>query len=359
MREYYFATEIDIGSSGVECFSFGELRHLIGLEQADLDEITLADSLTMGGLALRTAIAERWGSGDPNRVMATHGSSEAIYLVMNSLVRPGDEVVVVAPCYQQLYSIAESVGCTLRRWEIRFDRGFRLDMDEGKALIGPKTRLIVANFPHNPTGATLSRQDQTELIRLGREAGAYVLWDSAFADLTYGDPPLPDPASIYEKVISLGTLSKSFGLPGLRVGWCIAPPEVLEKCIEFRDYITLHLSPVVELIARKAIEHAGLILDIRSQQARRNLERLGEWVARHNEHVAWVKPGGGVCAFPKLLNIADSERFCRQFAREQNVLLVPGTCFGSPSHVRLGFGGSEQSFAEGLSRLSSQLLTAT
>ncbi len=182
--------------------------------------------------------------------MVTHGSSEAMYLVIHALLRAGDEVVVLDPAYQPLQSIAASVGCRLRHWRLRFERGFAPDIEEAKRLIGPQTRMVIVNFPHNPTGATLSREELRELVAACERVGAYLFWDAAFAEVTYDAPPLPDPALSYERAISLYTLSKAFGLPGLRVGWCVAAPEVLEQCMRLRDYITLHLSPMVELIAR-------------------------------------------------------------------------------------------------------------
>ena len=154
MRAYYFDTEIDLSSSGVQNFSFGELRKLFNITPDDLDRIVLHDSRTLGDPELRRAIANRWANGNAERVMATNGSSEANYLVMNSLLEPGDEVVVLDPSYQQLYSIARTIGCKLKHWRLRFENSFRPDLSEARRVIGPQTRMIVVNFPHNPTGAS-------------------------------------------------------------------------------------------------------------------------------------------------------------------------------------------------------------
>ncbi len=352
MRDYYFNTELDIGSSGVENFSFGELRQLFNITPDDLDRIVLRDSWTLGGPDLRTAIGNRWAKGNAERVMATNGSSEANYLVMHSLLNPGDEVVVLDPCYQQLYSIAETIGCKLKHWPLRFEDSYRADLSEARRLIGPQTRMIVVNFPHNPTGASLLPAEQDELIELAAGAGAYLVWDAAFAELTYDDPELPDPGQRYDRSITMGTLSKAYGLPGLRVGWCLAAPDVLDRLVELRDYTTLALSPLVEHVAARVIENGDLLLKPRLAQAHHNLELLLTWVDRHREFVSVVRPQGGVCVFMRLHEIADVEDFCRQFADEYSVLLVPGTSFGEPNHVRLGFGCSTEELTEGLSRLS-------
>jgi capreomycidine synthase len=357
LRDYYFTAEVDISCSGVENFSFGELRQLFNITPDDLDRIVLRDSRTLGDPALRTAIGNRWGNGKAERVMATNGSSEAIYLIMHSLLEPGDEVVVLDPAYQQLFSLAEAIGCKLKHWRLRFENSFRPDFSEARQLIGPHTRMIVVNFPHNPTGVSLTPAEQDELIELAAGAGAYLVWDAAFAELTYESPVLPDPGERYDRSITLGTLSKAYGLPGLRVGWCLAAPEVLERLVRLRDYTTLALSPLVEHVATRVIENGDLLLEPRLAQARHNLELLVSWADRHREFVSMVRPQGGVSVFMRMHGVADIEDFCRQLVDEYSVLLVPGTSFGNPDYVRLGFGCSTTELTTALSRLSEHFHT--
>jgi len=355
LREYYFTTRIDLGCSGVQNFSFRELRDILGLTQADLDRVVFIDSESLGAPGLRDAIARRWRPGCFEQVMATHGSSEAMYLLMHALLRAGDEVICLDPAYQPLFSIAESVGCELKRWHLRFERGFAPDVDEVLSLITPRTRMVIVNFPHNPTGATLSVEEQKALVQAVEKVGAYLIWDGAFTELTYNHPPLPDPGQWYDRAITLGTLSKTYGLAGLRVGWCLAAPEVLSRCIHLRDYITLYLSPLVELIAQKAIDHADRILEIRLKQARTNLNILTKWIEQHEEEIEWARPRGGVSSFLRLKNVPNVEAFCRQLADEEGTLLVPGNCFNHPQHVRLGFGGATVELEQGLTNLSGLL----
>jgi capreomycidine synthase len=357
LRDYYFTAEIDISCSGVENFSFGEIRRLFNITPDDLDRIVLRDSRTLGGPELRTAIGNRFANGNAERVMATNGSSEAIYLIMHSLLEPGDEVVVLDPAYQQLFSLAESIGCKMKRWPLRFENSFRPDFDEARELITPHTRMIVVNFPHNPTGASLTPAEQDELIALAAGAGAYLVWDGAFTELTYDTPALPDPGERYERAITLGTLSKAYGLPGLRVGWCLAAPYVLERLVCLRDYTTLALSPLVEHVAARAIENGDLLVKPRLAQARHNLELLFSWANNHREFISMVRPQGGVCVFAQVHGIADIEDFCRHLADERGVLLVPGTSFGHPDYVRLGFGCSTAELTTALSRLSEHFHT--
>lgn len=354
MRRFYFAADVDIGSSGVEDFSLAELRRIAGIEWSDLDALVFHDSQTLGGPPLRQAIAERWTGGDAGRVMATHGSSEASFLIMNALLSPGDEVVVLDPCYPQLYLIAQAIGCRIVRWPLHFRRGFRPDLEEGLSRIGPQTRMVVVNFPHNPTGASLDPVEQAALIDAADRFGVYLVWDNAFGEVTYEAPPLYPPNLLSDRVIETGTLSKSYGLPGLRVGWCLAPPEILQRLARVRDYLTLHLSPLVERLAAGAIAHADDLLALRLPQVRANLATVAAW-CEAQEGVDWAPPRGGVCVFPRLNDIADVDAFCERLGTELGVLLVPGSCFGHPAHVRLGFGGASERLAEGLARLSRAL----
>jgi capreomycidine synthase len=356
MREYYFATELDLGSSGVEDFSMAEVRALTGLTLDDLDSLVFHDSETQGNPELREVIAQGFtDDGDPQRVMITHGSTESNFMLMHALLKPDDEVVVLDPCYQQLYGIAEAIGCQLRHWKLRWDRGFQPNLDGLREVLSERTRMVVVNFPHNPTGACLTLEQQTELIEVIRPTGAYLIWDAAFEAMQYDAPQLPSPSEVYERAFSMSTFSKCYGLPGLRVGWSIGDFKVFERCFLLRDYTTLHLSPLVELIARRVMEKKELFVAPRLYQARKNLALVESWAADHREWIEWVSPRGGVSAFPRLVHHENSEDFCHMMGQVHKVLLVPGTCFGHPQHVRLGFGGATDRLEEGLGRLSQGL----
>jgi capreomycidine synthase len=354
LREFYFSTRYDLGSSGVECWSYGELMDVVGGDRTALDGLLLDDSPSLGAPATRAAVARRWGDGDPDRVIVTHGSTEGLFLAMNALLQPGDEVVTPAPGYHALWSVAEAIGCRLVPWRLPPERGFAPDMDQLRKLITSRTRMVVANFPHNPTGTTLTRSEQAELVDLCRRHGAYVAWDGAFAELVYDGEPLPDPTTWYERALSFGTLSKAYGLPGLRFGWCLAAPDVLAAFLPLRDRLTLCLSPLVETVARQVVEHADRLLKIRLEQARHNRALLDSWVADAGGLVDYVRPAGGVTAFPRFPAV-DVDGLCRRLARDHDVLLVPGSCFGRPDRARLGFGGRPALFAEGLARLRDEL----
>jgi capreomycidine synthase len=359
LRDRYFSAEIDISSSGVQPYSMAELRAMTGLGHEDIDALVFNDGYSLGFPAVRAAIARRWGDGQPEKVMTTNGSSEAISLVLMTLLRPSDEVIIVQPGYHLLVEFAAALGCRTKTWWLNVDDGWKASLDDLAELVTAKTRAIIVNFPQNPTGASIGTADLDLLLRRAEQVGAYVLWDAAFAELTYDSSPLPDISARYPRGISFGTFSKAFGLPGLRFGWCIAPPGILAGCVQIRDYTTLHVSPLIELIALRVLENADRFLEPRLKQARVNRDALKEWAAGVTRHVSLILPAGGVAAFPRLDNIANTDEFCEGLFRQYGVLVIPGSCFGSPRHIRLGFGGATEDLVLGLGRLSSALSGAS
>ena len=347
-RSRYFDARIDISSSGMQNYSLGQLRSMLGVTVGELDDLPFRDSPTLGCEPLRSAIAARYAPTRAERVMVTHGSTEGIFLALSAIVRPGDEVVVLSPVYQSLSSVAAALGATLRIWELSPAENFTPDLDRLAALITPKTRAVVVNFPHNPTGAMLDPQGYHQLLELVEKAGCYLFWDAAFGELVYDFTPLPDPASIMEKCVSFGTMSKAFGLPGLRIGWCIAPPEVLATMVKLRDYVTISTSPLNELLATRVMERVDTVVGPLREQARFNRLLLSAWAAEHPDLISLPMPHGGVSSFPALPRGVDTIALCDKLLDEHGVLLVPGLCFGHPDRVRLGFGGPTDDLQAGL-----------
>ncbi|BCB89225.1 capreomycidine synthase [Phytohabitans suffuscus] len=351
MRSYYHNVDHDVGSSGVRDLSIADLLAISGAGLSDLNALTIRDSETYGGSGLRSALADRWTGGDVDPVMVTHGSSEAIYLVMHLAVGRGDEIVVVDPAYQQLYDVARWRGCRITPWPLRAAEGFRVDLPRLWELARTRPRMIVVNFPHNPTGVSITPAEQDEIIAIAREAGAWLVWDNAFGEMTYTGASLPLPHGRYEKTVCFGTLSKSYGLAGLRVGWCLAPPDLLARAAILRDHIALYVSPVLEFFAELAVRNADRILKLQHEHASANRRRLLDWAATMPDSVRVAPPDGGVTAFVEFLGYPDVTDLCRELAERYRVLLVPGSCFGDAfaSYARLGFGGTAAELFAGLS----------
>jgi len=315
------------------------------------------DSESYGGKRLRAALADRWSGGDISQMMVTHGSSEAIYLVMHTALEPGDEIIVVDPAYQQLYDIAADRGCRVTRWPLEAGNGFAADLSLLRRLTARGPAMIVVNFPHNPTGVSITPAQQDELIAIAAASGAWLVWDHAMGEITHTGRPLPLPAGRYDRCIVFGTFSKSYGLAGLRVGWCLAPPPLLAQMTLLRVYIALYVSPVLEFFAKQAVRNADRIVLMQQQHAAANLRLLREWAESVPDLVRFTEPHGGVTTFVEFPGQPDVVRSCRRLAEEHRVLLVPGACFGDrfSNHARLGFGGTSAELTTGVSRLEQVL----
>jgi capreomycidine synthase len=355
LRHRYFQATLDISSSGVDNYSLGDLRRMLGITSRDLDDIVFRDSPSVGGPELVSALAERYAPGREDHVLVTHGASESIFLLMAALLRPGDEIVALRPIYQSLSSIAESLGARCVPWELSADDDFAPQLDGLRAVLRPTTRMVVVNFPHNPTGASLDARGRAELVELLADHPAYLVWDGSMADLSYDEVPLPDPALALARGVSIGTFSKAYGLPGLRVGWCFAPPAVVREMVRVRDYTTLSTSPLTESIAAAVVRQADVVLRPKLVQANENRAILLEWMTKHADLVSCPPPVGGVAAFPRFLTIVDTRPFCEDLLRERSVLTVPGDCFGHPDRVRIGFGGPTTELVAGLAELADLL----
>ncbi|MFF4183582.1 capreomycidine synthase [Streptomyces sp. NPDC001691] len=358
-RRHLSPDVVDISSSGVHPYTFAEIRDLCGIRTEDLDAVVMDDSVSQGGAGIRQAIADRYAAGDADRVLVTHGSSEAIALTLGTLLRPGDRVVVQEGIYHSLGHYPQAAGCEVTVLPAGAVRDGEIDPEVLAALVTEGTAAVIVNFPHNPSGTSLSPNGLKALLTRVAEAEALLVWDAATAEIAHRWEVLPDPGTLYPDTVSYGTYSKTFGLPGLRVGWAIAPPELLHATFPLRDRTTLFLSPLVELIAERAMRNADRLIGPRAEEAGRNLGHLTEWMAEHEDLVRWTPPEGGVCALPVLRELERPgaapgavEQLCRELLARHRTLLVPGTAFGAPHGVRLGFGGGEAAFRAGLAELS-------
>lgn len=358
LRERYFTARIDISSSGAENYSLGQLRELLGISTAELDALVFRDSPSLGAEELREAIADRFAPGSADHVMVTHGSSEALLLALAAVVRPGDEVIVLGPVYQSLSSLPAALGAVVKVWELRPEDDFAPDLGLLRKLVSERTRAIVVNFPHNPTGTMLDPAGYSDLLELADATGCYLFWDAAFGEMAHDRPPLPDPHPALDRCISFGTLSKAYGLPGIRVGWCIAPPALLPGLIRLRDYVSISTSPLNEAIAARVLRQADRILTPRLETARRNRALLIDWAASHPDLVSLPAPAGGMCAFPGFPAFSDVRQLCETLLAEHGVLVVPGDCFGHPDRMRIGYGGPTEELAEGLARVAQTVATS-
>jgi aspartate/methionine/tyrosine aminotransferase len=357
MSAWETKTPYDIAESGIFPST---VRELLALEPPQergrildgLLDLRLGYSEASGTERLRSLLAATYRHTGPGEILVTTGAIEANFLLFNVLLSPGDHVVAVYPAYQQLYSVPRAIGCEVSLWKLRPGESFRYDLEELERLVTPRTRLIVLNTPHNPTGAILSAEDLSRIDRLASSVGARVLADEAYRwlDIPDGEPLAPPMRDLGTTGISVGTLSKPFGLPGLRIGWIAGEADLVAKCWGMRDYVTLAPGKLNDALAVLALTHREKLV-LRTQAiVRKNLETARSWFLQHSDLVSWTPPRGGLLALMRYSMDVPSLKLSNLLAETYGVMLAPGSAFGVEGHLRLGIGQEPATFAEGLRR---------
>jgi aspartate/methionine/tyrosine aminotransferase len=307
-----------------------------------------------GSLALREILAATYEGCGPENILVTTGAIEANFLLFNLLLNPGDHVVAPYPAYQQLYSVPRALGCEVDLWRIRPETGFAYDVNDLERLLRPTTRLIVVNSPHNPTGAVLSAADLERIYHLAESVGATLMSDEAYRWLVLpgGEELAPPVYNLGPLGISVGTLSKPLGLPGLRTGWIAAPAELVARCWGMRDYVSLSPGKLNDALARLALRHREGIFQRNAAIMTANLATANAWVAEHQELVSWIPPRAGLLALLRYHLDIPSYELANRLAEEYSVMLAPGAAFGVEGHLRIGIGQERAVFAAGLEATS-------
>jgi aspartate/methionine/tyrosine aminotransferase len=354
--QYEFSARYLLSSSDCEALTQRELLALADEETAALwENLALGYTESSGHPLLRQAVAETYDGLEADDVRIAV-PEEAIFLFMHALLQSGDHVVCTFPGYQSLYEVAESIGCRVSFWEPEEERGWRFDPGRLAELLQPGTRLVVVNFPHNPTGCLPSPDDFQAIVDLTRRQGAYLLSDEMYRLLEMApNTPLPAACTLYERAVSLSGLSKAFGLPGLRLGWLATSDRpLLARVTALKDYTTICHSAPSEILGLMAIRARESILADQRARASRNLAVLEAFFERYQQLFRWVRPGGGSICFPRLTAAPDAHAFCEELVQETGIMLVPSTIFDfGRRHVRIGFG--RQNLPEVLARFGAYL----
>lgn len=366
MTTYEQRVRYDIAESGILPLSINEL---LAWEEPDARERLLDQLLNLrlgyneacGSLALRSAIAATYQHAGPENILITTGAIEANFLLFNLLLDTGDEVIAQSPAYQQLISVPHAVTGHISLWNVRSEGDFHFDLVDLERLLTPRTRLIIVNTPHNPTGALLSQEELSRVYQLAESVGARLLCDEAYRWLKIPGGVNPDyPAfDLGPHGISVGTISKPFGLPGLRIGWIAAPEETIAACWALRDYLSLSPGKLNDALALQAFKHRERIVARNSAIIAQNLATAHSWFAERQDLLSWSPPRGGLLSLVRYnLPIASLE-LANRLAEEYSVMLAPGSAFGFEQHLRLGIGQEPQIFAQGLERTAACLAALT
>ncbi|KRM97447.1 transaminase [Liquorilactobacillus aquaticus DSM 21051] len=348
----------DISQSSVAALTLRELTALGGTTTAAFFEKLNSRKMDYGWIegspAFKNLVAELYQNVTAENILQTNGSTGANMLVLYALLHPGDHVVAPFPTYQQLYDIPRSLGAHVDFIHLEEDANWQLDVDRLAAIVTPKTKMICLNNANNPTGTLLERTALEQVVAVARAVDAYVVVDEVYSPLA-GSSDFVSIADIYEKGIATNSLSKTYSLPGLRIGWVASPnDEIINLFRKYRDYTLISSGVLDNELAVLALSNREKILQRNREIVSENLEIVKHWIEKE-PRVELVLPNYVPTSFIKLTIPEDDYSFCASLLKDTGVLLVPGSAFGVPQHARLGYCCNKEILKQGLSLLTRYL----
>jgi aspartate/methionine/tyrosine aminotransferase len=352
--EHEFKARYLLSASDCESLSVAELLALADDDgRRRWETLRLGYTESQGDPALRAAIAAQYQTIDADQVLIA-APEELIFIAMQTLVGPGQHAICMQPAYQSLYEVARSKGCEVSAWPVQLaasGAAWRLDLDRLASLIRPNTRLLVINFPHNPTGYVPDRQTLDGILEFARRHGLIVFSDEMYRGLEHEpEKRLPAVCDIYERGISLSGMSKALALPGLRLGWLATRAvDLMPAWMQYKDYTTICSSAPSEVLALIGLRAGAQLLARSRAIVAGNLAAARAVFEEMSDRLHWVAPEGGSIAFPAWTGPGTVAAFCQAALERESVMIVPGSIFDfAGSHFRLGLG--RQNFPEALAR---------
>lgn len=337
--KYEFKAPYLLCSSDCESLELKEL--LSKKEMNELKQLRLGYTESQGNPELRKEISKMFQKIKADNI-AVCAPEEGIFVAMNVLLKKGDEVIVQYPCYQSLFEIAKNIGCKIIKWmPEEQENKWRWNIDFLKKNASLKTKLIVTNNPHNPTGFMFSKKAFKEMMQIARQKKCYVFSDEMYRLLEYDKKDmLPAGSDIYEKCVSLSGMSKTFGLAGLRLGWISSQDKnLLKKFVSFKDYTTICSSALSEFAAMCALRKKKKIISRNMKIIKKNLKMLDIFFAKYKNLFGWIRPAAGSISFVKIKFNENAYDFCEDVVKKAGVMLLPSTEYDyGNKHFRIGFG---------------------
>ena len=306
---------------------------------------------------LRSLIAALYQNASADNVLVTNGATEANFMAAWRLLEKGDEVIVMVPGYLQTWNLAVCWGAKVRALSLREDMGWQFDPEELKALMSNKTRAIHVCNPNNPTGAIMADKQRRVLLDCARDAGAWVLSDEVYIGAERSGHEAQSMWGDYERVLVSNGLCKSYGLPGLRIGWLVGVPDVLEEITAYHDYLTLTHSMPCDYLARLALvkERRGRLLAHNQEVVRRGCEYMESWMKSNDPAFSYTQPQAGPMCFIHYASGEGSLEVGEKLREEESVLVVPGIQMGMDGYLRIGTGLSPDVLLPALDRINRSL----
>ena len=352
MNEFENDAVYNLGETCIDSLKLGELLDVCGVSHeeffAKLADTRLTYSHIYGSPDFLKGVAGLYENVKPECVIPTHGAVGANNQIIHTLIEPTDNMVCVMPTYQQHYSIPESIGAEVRILQLRPENAFLPDIEELKSLVDENTRMITFNNPDNPTGSWIPRESMEEMVEVARSVGAYVLCDEVYRGISEDGSYMHSVVDLYEKGISVGSMSKIFSLAGLRMGWIATrDEEVVELVRGRRDYDTISCGVIDDMLASMALEHKEQIFARNREILLKNRAILDQWV-NETEGVHYVRPVAGTTALVYYDMDIPSYDLCVRLIREKGLLFTPGSAFEMEGAVRIGYAFDSKLLKQGL-----------
>jgi aspartate/methionine/tyrosine aminotransferase len=354
---YERTVELLLADSGVQPLRLRELIEL-GAGLDSLLDLELHYPEVNGTSGLRERIASLYPGVSADAVLVTVGAAEANAIAVETLVSPGDEIVAMVPSYPQVEGLARNRGCRVRTFRLDPDDGWRPDLEGLAAAVTPATRLVAVCNPNNPTGRVLTGMEMAEIVRIAERAGAWLLADEVYVG-TERTAPAETPSFLgrYERTVAINSLSKAYGLPGLRLGWIAGPAGVVEELRRRHEYATIAATGLSMALAEAALapETRQRLLSRTRELVRRGFDILSGWVEAQRGRLSMVTPEAAPFGFVRLHTGEGSMSFAERLRVKASVLVAPGACFGFDDHVRINSAMRPERLAEALDRIGACL----
>jgi aspartate/methionine/tyrosine aminotransferase len=297
-----------------------------------------------------------------DQVVVTSGAAQANFTTLMTIMDPGDEIVVMLPNYMQIWGAAKNYHLNVKTFSLKEEDGWRVDVDELMRAVSDKTRLIAICNPNNPTGHILSAEEREAIVLAADQVGAWILADEVYAGAEHNSNEItPSLWGDYERVFAIGSLSKAYALPGLRIGWVVAPENLADEIWARQDYITISATMLGNKLAAYALspEVMPRIVDRTRNYVRRGYDNFSRWCQERSEIFSHVPPQAAAIAFVRYKRDVNSSELVKRLINEQSTLVVPGDHFGLDQHLRISYGLAEDYVNEGLERIYRTLISAS
>ncbi|MCD8525430.1 MAG: aminotransferase class I/II-fold pyridoxal phosphate-dependent enzyme [Gammaproteobacteria bacterium] len=342
LTKYEFSDKYLLCCSDAESFTMSEIIDMAAPEDKKLwGELALKYTEPYGHPLLRKQIAHLYSSLLDENILCFAGAEEGIFCALNALVDSSDHVIVLTPCYQSLLEIPRSKGAEVTEIELKEKNDWRVDLEAIRGAIKSNTTGIIINFPHNPTGQVVEEDELKALIAICEQGGIWLFSDEVYRLLGKPEQPWASPAAcLYDKALSLGVMSKAFGMAGVRIGWIACKDkDVIHKMKLMKDYLSICNSAPAEILSMIALNNKDAILKRNNKIVADNLKLLDEFFIEYSHLFEWVRPQGGCVGFVKYKGAVSVETFCHLLVNKQHVLLMPASIYDYASnYFRIGFG---------------------